>query len=101
MVIIQTPRSGNSRTDQTVYNLLGPRLDYASNSFAIMAFTVAIKHGGKAYDVQLDPTQSPRIFKENIYAVTGIPVDRMKVMIKGGMLKYNRHTLQVLKLLQF
>lgn len=54
-----------------------------------MALTVAIKHGGKAYDVQLDPTQPPRVFKENIYAVTGIPVDRMKVMIKGGMLKYD------------
>lgn len=52
-----------------------------------MALQVAIKHAGKAYDVELDPSKPPIAFKENIYAVTGIPTDRMKVMIKGGMLK--------------
>ena len=48
---------------------------------------VHIKHAGKAYDVQLDPDLPPTAFKEAIYQVTGVPVDRMKVMVKGGILK--------------
>lgn len=64
--------------------------DYASTyaSCPIMALNVAIKHGGKSYDVVLDPTSPPSAFKQSIYEVTGIPVDRMKVMIKGGILKW-------------
>ena len=55
---------------------------------SIMApIAVHIKHAGKSYDVQLDIDLPPKAFKEGIYQVTGIPVDRMKVMIKGGMLK--------------
>jgi ubiquitin carboxyl-terminal hydrolase 14 len=50
-------------------------------------FGVHIKHAGKAYDVQLNTDLPPKAFKEAIYNVTGIPVDRMKVMVKGGMLK--------------
>lgn len=53
-----------------------------------MALNVAIKHGGKAYDVKLDPSLPPTAFKQSIYEVTGVPPDRMKVMIKGGVLKY-------------
>jgi len=52
-----------------------------------MALKVAIKHGGKAYDVVLDPSLPASAFKQSIYEVTGVPVDRMKVMIKGGILK--------------
>ncbi|KAH9922256.1 cysteine proteinase [Fomitopsis serialis] len=48
---------------------------------------VKIKHAGKVHDVQLDPDQSPAIFKDAVYQVTGVPPDRMKVMIKGGVLK--------------
>ncbi|OSX58024.1 hypothetical protein POSPLADRAFT_1061110 [Postia placenta MAD-698-R-SB12] len=48
---------------------------------------VKIKHAGKIHDLQLDPDQPPTIFKEAVYQVTGIPVDRMKVMVKGGTLK--------------
>ncbi|KAF8889053.1 hypothetical protein BD779DRAFT_1521718 [Infundibulicybe gibba] len=48
---------------------------------------VHIKHAGKTYDVQLDPDLPPSIFKEAVYAATGVPVDRMKVMVKGGVLK--------------
>ncbi|KAG9124399.1 deubiquitinating enzyme [Ceratobasidium sp. 392] len=51
------------------------------------AFTVHIKHGGKQQSLQLDPEQPPSIFKEAIYQATGVPVDRMKVMIKGSLLK--------------
>ncbi|RDB23339.1 Ubiquitin carboxyl-terminal hydrolase 6 [Hypsizygus marmoreus] len=45
---------------------------------------VQIKHAGKVYDVQLDPDLPPAVFKDAVYQVTGIPVDRMKVMVKGG-----------------
>ena len=48
---------------------------------------VQIKHAGKVHDVQLDTQRPPIAFKEAIYQVTGVPVDRMKVMIKGGVLK--------------
>ncbi|TFK72374.1 cysteine proteinase [Pluteus cervinus] len=48
---------------------------------------VQIKHAGKTYDVDLDPDLPPVAFKEAIYQVTGVPVDRMKVMVKSGILK--------------
>lgn len=50
-------------------------------------YAVKIKHNGKLHDVMLDPSQPARAFKESVYAVTGVPVDRQKVMVKGGMLK--------------
>jgi ubiquitin carboxyl-terminal hydrolase 14 len=48
---------------------------------------VHVKHAGKTLDVSLDPDQPPSVFKDAVYQVTGIPPDRMKVMIKGGVLK--------------
>ena len=48
---------------------------------------VKVKHAGKVHEVQLDPDQPPTIFKDAVYQVTGVPPERMKVMIKGGMLK--------------
>ncbi|KAF5366810.1 hypothetical protein D9758_006579 [Tetrapyrgos nigripes] len=49
--------------------------------------SVNVKHAGKTLPVQLDLELPPGAFKESIYQVTGIPVDRMKVMVKGGVLK--------------
>jgi ubiquitin carboxyl-terminal hydrolase 14 len=48
---------------------------------------VHIKHAGKIYDIRLDPDLPPAAFKEAIYQKTGVPTDRMKVMMKGGVLK--------------
>lgn len=48
---------------------------------------VHIKHAGKVYDIQLDPGLPPSVFKDAIYHATGVPPDRMKVMVKGGFLK--------------
>jgi ubiquitin carboxyl-terminal hydrolase 14 len=48
---------------------------------------VHIKHAGKVYDVELDPDKPPAIFKDAVYHLTGVPPERMKVMIKGGVLK--------------
>ncbi|KAJ7058011.1 hypothetical protein C8F01DRAFT_1027429 [Mycena amicta] len=49
--------------------------------------SVTIKHAGKTYPVALDPDLPPKAFKEAVYQLTGVPVDRMKVMVKGGVLK--------------
>ncbi|XP_006455692.1 hypothetical protein AGABI2DRAFT_195095 [Agaricus bisporus var. bisporus H97] len=48
---------------------------------------VHIKHAGKLSDIQLDPDLPPSAFKDAVYQITGVPVDRMKVMVKGGVLK--------------
>ena len=48
---------------------------------------VHIKHAGRVHDVQLDIDQSPTVFKDAVYQVTGVPSERMKVMVKGGILK--------------
>ncbi|WWC67636.1 uncharacterized protein I206_101546 [Kwoniella pini CBS 10737] len=44
---------------------------------------VNIKHSGKTHLIEVDPSKSVSIFKDAIYQVTGVPTDRMKVMIKG------------------
>jgi len=48
---------------------------------------VTAKHSGKSYPITLDASQPPKAFKDAIYQVTGVPIDRMKVMVKGGTLK--------------
>ncbi|KAI0028729.1 hypothetical protein K488DRAFT_80533 [Vararia minispora EC-137] len=48
---------------------------------------VKIRNAGKTFDVVLDIDRPPNDFKKEIYQKTGIAPDRMKVMIKGGMLK--------------
>jgi hypothetical protein len=52
---------------------------------------VHIKHAGKKHDLELDPEKPPVAFKEAVYQLTGVPVDRMKVMVKGGVLKVCRN----------
>lgn len=51
---------------------------------------VTIKHSGKTYSLQLDTSEPPITFKNAIYQATGVPVDRMKVMTKAGVLKVQR-----------
>ncbi|KAI0255580.1 cysteine proteinase [Lactifluus subvellereus] len=50
-------------------------------------FKVHIKHAGNKYDLELDPEKPPLAFKEAVYRSTGVPIDRMKIMVKGGVLK--------------
>ncbi|KAJ1020052.1 hypothetical protein NDA16_004332 [Ustilago loliicola] len=54
-----------------------------------MASTISIKvkHNGKLHDITLDTSSPATAFKQSIYEKTGVPADRMKVMVKGGMLK--------------
>ena len=49
---------------------------------------VKVKHDGKVHDdILLRTDAPPAAFRQAIYERTGVPVDRMKVMVKGGMLK--------------
>lgn len=50
-------------------------------------FKVTVKHAGKVHEVQLSTDLPPAAFKDAIYQVTGVPVDRMKVMAKGVVIK--------------
>ncbi|KAG5137119.1 hypothetical protein JHK82_021850 [Glycine max] len=38
-------------------------------------------------DVELDTTQSAYVFKCQLYDLTGVPPERQKIMVKGGLLK--------------
>ncbi|KAK6125090.1 hypothetical protein DH2020_041154 [Rehmannia glutinosa] len=38
-------------------------------------------------NVEIDTTQSPYVFKCQLYDLTGVPPERQKIMVKGGLLK--------------
>lgn len=48
---------------------------------------VSVKHAGKTHQLDLNTDVPATVFKQDVYQVTGVPPDRMKVMIKGGVLK--------------
>jgi ubiquitin carboxyl-terminal hydrolase 14 len=48
---------------------------------------VVVKHQGKKYDVELDPTSTGEVFKFQLYSLTGVEPDRQKILVKGGQLK--------------
>jgi ubiquitin carboxyl-terminal hydrolase 14 len=48
---------------------------------------VIVKHQGKKYNVDLDPTSLGEVFKFQLYSLTGVEPDRQKILVKGGQLK--------------
>ena len=48
---------------------------------------VIVKHQGKKYNVDLDPTSLGEVFKFQVYSLTGVEPDRQKILVKGGQLK--------------
>ena len=46
-----------------------------------------VKHQGKKYEVELDPTSTGETFKYQLYSLTGVEPDRQKILVKGGQLK--------------
>jgi hypothetical protein len=44
----------------------------------------------RTHDVELNLDLPPSAFKDAIYRVTGVPPDRVKVMVEGGVLKVRR-----------
>lgn len=41
----------------------------------------------KLTDIELDLNDSPLVFKAQLYALTGVPPEKQKVMVKGGLMK--------------
>jgi ubiquitin carboxyl-terminal hydrolase 14 len=48
---------------------------------------VIVKHQGKKYDVELDPSSNGETFKFQLYSLTGVEPERQKILVKGGQLK--------------
>ncbi|KAM0881095.1 hypothetical protein ACQ4PT_033166 [Festuca glaucescens] len=50
--------------------------------------TVSVKWQKQVFsDIEIDTSQSPFVFKAQLYALTGVPPERQKIMVKGGILK--------------
>lgn len=49
--------------------------------------TIKIKHSGKTYDLTLNLNSTGKEFKQQVYSLTGIEPDKVKIVVKGGMLK--------------
>lgn len=49
--------------------------------------SVFVKHQGKRYEVELDPTSTGETFKYQLYSLTGVEPERQKILVKGGQLK--------------
>lgn len=50
-----------------------------------------LKHAGKSYDVTVDLAASGLVFKHQIHELTGVDPAKVKVPVKGGMLKVRSH----------
>ncbi|OAL37805.1 hypothetical protein AYO20_02982 [Fonsecaea nubica] len=48
---------------------------------------IVIKHQGKKYDVELDPSSNGEMLKLQLFSLTGVEPERQSVLIKGGKLK--------------
>ncbi|EGW34655.1 uncharacterized protein SPAPADRAFT_63893 [Spathaspora passalidarum NRRL Y-27907] len=51
-----------------------------------MSFTLSIKNAGKVYEIEVDPQDTGKVFKEKIQQLTLIPPERQKILVKGGKL---------------
>lgn len=51
-------------------------------------FAVSVKWQKEVFPaVEIDTSQSPYLFKCQLYDLTGVPPERQKIMVKGGLLK--------------
>jgi ubiquitin carboxyl-terminal hydrolase 14 len=48
---------------------------------------VIVKHQGKKYEVEVDPTSNGETFKFQLFSMTGVEPERQKILVKGGQLK--------------
>ena len=53
----------------------------------LMPISVIVKHQGKKYNVDLDPTSNGETFKFQLYSLTGVEPERQKILVKGGQLR--------------
>ena len=52
-----------------------------------MSVPVTVKWGKENYDVSVDTTEAPSVFKFQMFSLTGVQPERQKIMIKGSTLK--------------
>ena len=53
-----------------------------------MSIPITIKWAGqKPFEVEVDPKEDGATLKMQIYSITGVEVDRQKILVKGGPLK--------------
>ncbi|CAI7874604.1 unnamed protein product [Closterium sp. NIES-53] len=53
-----------------------------------MTLKVSVKWQKEVFaGVEIDTQQPPLLFKGQLYALTGVPPDRQKIMVKGGLLQ--------------
>lgn len=52
-----------------------------------MSLDLKIKHAGKTYDVTVDTGAPGSAFKQQIFELSGVDPAKVKVVVKGGMLK--------------
>lgn len=51
-------------------------------------FAVSVKWQKELFPkVEIDTSQPPYLFKCQLYDLTGVPPERQKIMVKGGLLK--------------
>ncbi|PKI83198.1 ubiquitinyl hydrolase 1 [Malassezia vespertilionis] len=48
---------------------------------------IKVKHNGQTYDIDIDADADGAAFKQCVFEKTHVPVERQKVMVKGGLLK--------------
>lgn len=50
--------------------------------------TVSVKWQKKVFEsIEIDTNQPPFVFKAQLYDLSGVPPERQKIMVKGGLLK--------------
>jgi ubiquitin carboxyl-terminal hydrolase 14 len=50
--------------------------------------TVSVKWQKKVFEsIEIDTSQPPFVFKAQLYDLSGVPPERQKIMVKGGLLK--------------
>lgn len=51
-------------------------------------FPVSVKWQKEVFPgIEIDTSQPPIVFKSQLYTLTGVPPERQKIMVKGGILK--------------
>jgi ubiquitin carboxyl-terminal hydrolase 14 len=61
--------------------------NHSANLNRLLTDAVVVKHQGKKYDVELDPSSNGETFKFQLYSLTGVEPERQKILVKGGQLK--------------
>ena len=46
-----------------------------------------VKWTKETYEVEVDLEQPPIVFKSQLFALTSVPPERQKILVKGGVLK--------------